>query len=377
MTKRGKAVRSSAQRVSNRGSRGWVTPFRAALLGWFRRHARDLPWRRTRDPYAIWISEIMLQQTQVATVIGYYHRFLEAFPNVNTLASAPETEVLRLWEGLGYYRRARQLHAAAKHVAEKHGGRFPSDFDAIYALPGIGRYTAGAIASIAFEQSKPILEANTIRLWARLAGIQDDVAAKATQTRLWGLAESVLTDSRSGEINQALMEVGGQVCKPQAPQCHECPVMSWCGAQRTGRPESIPRVRKKIEYEEVREIALVVRHNDRILVRQCGPKERWAGLWDFPRFAIGERNAKVDPQDLATRCATMTGIKPRVGELLATIRHGVTRFRITLDCYQANASGRGRCRNTARWVSTTELAELPLSVSGRRLATMLRNPTKD
>ena len=254
MTERGKAVRSAAQRVSTRGSRAWVTPFRAALLGWFRRNARDLPWRRTRDPYAIWISEIMLQQTQVATVIGYYHRFLEAFPNVNALADAPESEVLRLWEGLGYYRRARQLHAAAKDVAEKHGGRFPGDFDAIFALPGIGRYTAGAIASIAFDQSKPILEANTIRLWARLAGIQDDVAAKATQTRLWSLAERVLTESRSGEINQALMEVGGQVCKPQAPQCHECPVVLWCGAQRTGRPESIPRVRKKIEYEEVREI---------------------------------------------------------------------------------------------------------------------------
>ena len=212
----------------------WKQTFRRQLKRWYKNHARDLPWRRTREPYHVWISEIMLQQTQVATVIPYFERFLKAFPTIKKLAAADEEKVLRLWEGLGYYRRARQLHKAAKQIVEKHAGKFPSRLEDVDALPGIGRYTRGAILSIAFEQREPILEANTIRLNARLLALEEDTSSKASQNALWDFAEDILPTKDIGLFNQALMELGGAICTPKSPRCLLCPVASICPTRAAG-----------------------------------------------------------------------------------------------------------------------------------------------
>src|SRR5687768_10854498 len=197
----------------------WRTLLTRKLLAWFDRSARDLPWRRTSDLYAIWISEVMLQQTQVATVIAYFERFLHRFPDVGSLAAADEQQVLRLWEGLGYYRRARQLHAAAKVIVAEHSGRFPLAYDAVRSLPGIGRYTAGAILSIGAGARLPILEANTIRVLSRLTAFRGDPASSAGQKHLWQIAELTLPAKRVGTFNQSLMELGSEICTPKAPTC--------------------------------------------------------------------------------------------------------------------------------------------------------------
>ena len=201
-----------------------MSEVRGALLGWYRRHKRDLPWRRTRDPYAIWLSETMLQQTRVETVIPYYERFLARFPSVQALAEAAPDEVSKLWSGLGYYSRARNLHAAARKVVDGYGGELPSDVAALQELPGIGRYTAGAVASIAFDRAAPIVDGNVARVLARLLDLRDDVSAPATQQRLWAEAEALARGPKPGDLNQSLMELGALICTPRAPKCLLCPL---------------------------------------------------------------------------------------------------------------------------------------------------------
>lgn len=348
--------------------------FRRRLMAWYARHARDLPWRRSRDPYRVWLSEVMLQQTTVAAVKPYFERFLAAFPTVEALAAASEQQVLRCWEGLGYYRRARSLHAAAKQIAGEHGGEFPRDVPGLMALPGVGRYTAGAILSIAFDKPAPILEANTIRLWARLVGYRDDPAKSAGQKRLWQAAEDILPVRQAARFNQALMELGALVCTPVAPKCPACPVARHCASLAQGLQAEIPPAARKVPFTALREAAVVVRKNGALLVRQCGPSERWAGLWDFPRFAIEAEAPRFVRAELATKVRAQTGVEVDPGSLLATLKHGVTRYRITLECYEARAVG-GRIRSATgravRWIPGVELAELPLSVTGRKLAALV------
>ena len=203
----------------------WKKSFRRRLLCWYRRAARDLPWRRERNPYRIWISEVMLQQTQVATVRPYFHRFLREFPNIRTLAEADERSVLRLWEGLGYYRRAQQLHEAARIVVEQHDAQFPRDPQTLRSLPGIGRYTVGAVLSIAFDARLPVLEANTVRLLSRLLAYDQNPMRAAGQRLLWTFAEQLLPRQNVGTLNQALMELGSEICTPRTPKCDECPLV--------------------------------------------------------------------------------------------------------------------------------------------------------
>ena len=313
----------------------WKRTFRRRLLKWYSQHKRDLPWRRSKNPYRVWISEVMLQQTQVATVKDYFQRFVKTFPNVKRLAEADEQQVLRLWEGLGYYRRARQLRAAAQEIVAEHGGRFPRDVETLQTLPGIGRYTAGAIASIAFDQRAPILEANTIRLLSRLIAYREDPTKSAGQRLLWQTAEELLPRKEIAEFNQALMELGSLVCRPQQPDCEQCPAMGLCMAHEQGWENEIPAVGRKMQYVDVREAAVVVRKNGRVLLRLCAPEERWAGLWDFPRFEIDSEGPLFAGDELVEKVQEQTGIVVRPGALLKTIKHGVTRFRITLDCYEA------------------------------------------
>jgi A/G-specific adenine glycosylase len=338
---------------------------RRRLLAWYADMARDLPWRKSRDPYRVWVSEIMLQQTQVATVCDYFERFVAALPDVQALAAADERQVLRLWEGLGYYRRARQMHAAAKKVATEHGGRFPQDVERLQDLPGIGRYTAGAIASIAFGQREPILEANTIRLLSRLIAYRDDPLNAAGQRVLWGMAADVLPQKNVARFNQALMELGSLVCTPTDPRCDECPLAGVCAAHAAGLQHKIPRPKAKQQYTDVREAAVVIRRNGRVLMRECGPGERWAGLWDFPRFALEAEGPLFAKEEIIDKVRKQTGVTCAPEKVLTTIKHGVTRYHITLDCYSAKYIS-GRTQH-ARWIAQDLLAELPLSTTGRKI----------
>lgn len=350
------------------------TAFRRRLLKWFDANQRDLPWRKNRTPYRIWVSEIMLQQTQVATVIDYYLRFMTRFPTVRKLAAADQSEVLKLWEGLGYYRRARQLHAAAGEVVEKHGGKFPTDFENVLALPGIGRYTAGAILSISLDQKLPILEGNTIRLFARLLAMKDDPRSSANQKILWEFAESILPRKRCGDFNQALMELGAKVCTPTKPDCDLCPVSNDCPTFVQGLQDQIPAASKKIKFEDLHEAVVVVRKGQgtgtRYLVRQCGPDERWSGLWDFPRYKVADNNVEVD---LSKQLKDQTGLAANLVATTKRIKHAVTKYRITLDCFVADSpKGRLKKNQTAtQWLTANELSDLPMSTTGRKIAKAL------
>ena len=341
--------------------------FQRDLLQWFDASHRNLPWRKTKDPYAVWVSEIMLQQTQVATVIPYYERFLARFPTPSDLATADEQEVLRLWEGLGYYRRARSLHRAAQEIVGRFDGRFPEQFDQVHSLPGIGRYTAGAILSIALNQPTPILEGNTIRVHSRMHRVEDDINRSATQKRLWDLASQAVDPDRSGDMNQALMELGSEVCKPRSPGCSHCPVRRHCAMSSAEEVESLPYNATKEKLTAVHEAVVLVRRRGKLLLRQCQPGERWAGLWDFPRYA---HNPEQVEAQLEKAVLKQTGLNVSSRNTGWSIRHGVTRYRIQLSCYVADeVSGRLVQRsNSLRWFDPHELEELPLSVTARKVA---------
>ncbi|RIK81284.1 MAG: A/G-specific adenine glycosylase [Planctomycetota bacterium] len=349
--------------------------FRRRLVNWYGKHARPLPWRENRDAYRIWLSEVMLQQTTVAMARPYFERFVAAFPTVHDLAAADEQLILRMWEGLGYYRRARSLHAAAKAVSSDHGGVFPRDVASLMRLPGVGRYTAGAVASFAYDTSAPILEVNTLRVLARLAGYRGETASTAGQRFLWRTAEELVPAKGAGRFNYALMELGAVVCKPVQPQCETCPVTAHCAAFQAGLQNEIPRLAARPKPTAVREAAVVVRRNGCVLLRQRGRGERWENMWDFPRFELTSEVPLLVRDELVAKVRQQTGVTIEPGALLKTIKHGVTRFRITLDCYEARPAG-GRIRSTAetpvRWTPLAELAKLPLSVSGRQIANTIR-----
>jgi A/G-specific adenine glycosylase len=344
---------------------------RRRLVAWFGRSARDLPWRHDRDPYRVWISEVMLQQTQVAAVIPYFERFLVRFPDIMSLAASPLHDVLHHWQGLGYYRRARDLHRAAQLLVERHAGTVPRDPDAVRALPGFGRYTANAVLSQAYEVRLPILEANSVRLLCRLFAIDDDPKSSATQKRLWTIAEELLPKKRVGDFNQALMELGALVCTPAEPKCPECPLAGECQAFRRGLVDAIPRKSARPTIEAVREVAVVVRKKEEVLLVQRPAEGRWAEMWEFPRVPFG------DPQTHETAAATLLGelgIVATLGETIRTIRHGVTRFRITLTCLAAEfRSGRFEAGlyPRAEWLKPERLVEYPVSTPQRKLANAL------
>lgn len=256
--------------------------FQADLLGWFAAEQRDMPWRRTRDPYGVWISEVMLQQTQVDTVRDYWVRFMEKFPTVEALAASHLDAVLKAWEGLGYYTRARNLHKAARAVAERHGGTLPADPDALRALPGFGPYTAGAVAAIAFNLPEPAVDGNVLRVLSRLTDCHDDVTLPATRKRFEALARSLTPDGAASAFVQALMELGALVCTPRKPACHACPVAGACRAREAGTAETLPRkaARRKPPYADV--VVAVCLDGGRVLVTRRPEKGMLGGLMDFP-----------------------------------------------------------------------------------------------
>ncbi len=347
--------------------------FHRKLLAWYADSARDLPWRRTHDPYRIWISEIMLQQTTVVAVIPYFERFLARFPSVDALAAADETNVLRLWEGLGYYSRAKNLLRAAKAVVEKHHGQFPSDIEVLQTLPGIGRYTAGAIASFAFDIPAPIVEANTLRLYCRLLGYQSDPRSSVGQKVLWTFAEAVLPKTGPGRLNQALMELGATVCIPKEPRCGICPVSAHCHAFRDGTQSVVPQQKSKKVMTAITEVSIAIRRGPKYLLRRCPLNERWAGLWDFLRFEIAGDSKSVDTAHLTDTVRERTGLIIECGSQIAELKHAVTRYRITLKCITAiRQDGRLKSGNDWKWVKPADFQKYPLSVTGRRFAELLQ-----
>ncbi|MDB5306244.1 MAG: mutY [Gemmataceae bacterium] len=361
---------------------GWtgrtLAGLRTRLLNWFDRERRDLPWRADRDPYRIWVSEVMLQQTTVAAVVPYFTRFVTAFPTVAALAAADEQQVLRLWEGLGYYRRARHLHAAAKTLVADHAGALPDDAGVWAGLPGVGRYILGAVLSQAFDRKLPIVEANSLRVLARLFGYQGDPREGVGKEWVWGAAAAVLPATRVGDFNQALMELGALVCAPSSPKCTECPLAANCVANRAGVQEQIPPKKKPKAITEVGEVGVVIRAEGNVLLcRRPGNAARWQNMWEVPHAA---RGGGEDVSAAAVRVAKeLTGLDVAVDAELATIRHGVTRYAITLVCVDATLVG-GEFASTfyaeGRWVAPPALGDFPVSSPQRKLMTDLINPTR-
>lgn len=426
MTKR------TLESARDQAQREWeLEPARRALLKWFDRYGRALPWRDDPNPYRVWVSEIMLQQTTTQTVAGYFDRFLTQFPNASALARADEADVLKAWQGLGYYRRARAMRDAAKIVVERYNGELPGAREELEALPGIGRYAAGAILSFGFDRRAPILEANTTRLHARLLALEDDPTVARAQAILWRFAEAWLPRESPRRakgvyrrVNSALTDLGRMVCAPNNPLCETCPIAEYCRAYDAGRQYELPRYKPKRAPTPRLDVALWITRddlgvsgdpNDVLLVKR--PKEAlWGGLWDLPRFvdvgAQGEAtalgwSAKALDQAQAF-LETEIGVAPRnyrLGPVITTFKHAVTRFRVTLalcrladsNWYATGASERTlfdlnnnerfdqigredrsdkktdtRVAEEWRWVKCEELEKYPMSTTGRKLAEFIK-----
>lgn len=359
---------------------GWsartLPALRAKLLAWFDRHRRDLPWRADRDPYRIWVSEVMLQQTTVAAVVPYFTRFLAAFPTLAALAAADEQDVLKLWAGLGYYRRARHLHAAARQLAAEYPDGLPDDPAAWAALPGVGRYILGAVLSQAFDRRLPIVEANSLRVLARLRGYRGDPREGPGKAWVWAAAEAVLPAKRAGDFNQALMELGALVCTPANPKCGECPLAKVCVANRDGLQGAIPPPKKAKDIVLVNEVGVVIRDGDKVLLCQRpADAGRWQNMWEVPHAAVRDGEPLADAA--ARVAAELTGLAVEPGAELLTVKHGVTRYAITMTCVEAAIRGGAFAPGyyaAGRWLAPAELGDYPVSSPQRKLIAALTNP---
>ncbi|WP_230467296.1 A/G-specific adenine glycosylase [Lujinxingia vulgaris] len=345
---------------------GRVDAFQRALLSWFWRERRELPWRGVGDPYATWVSEIMLQQTQVVTVVDYFQRWMARFPDVAALAAANEEEVLEQWSGLGYYRRARFLHRAAKVIVEEHGGELPSTLEGLRTLPGVGPYTAGAIASIAFGLPAPIVDGNVIRVFARLFAIEGDPRSTANQKSFWGLAEALVDPQNPGDFNEALMELGARVCTPRSPACLLCPVREFCAGFASGEPEALPEVARRSAVKPMRAVAVVVtrqgRRGKELLV---GPRDAGgllAGMLEFPTVEReGKRWPKLD------EVASLLGMKV-VAEEVGELTHVFSHRRLLTRIFAAEVGSEATFADERwRWVPERELSQAAISALTRKI----------
>jgi A/G-specific adenine glycosylase len=331
-----------------------------------------MPWRRTRGPYAIWVSEVMLQQTQVATVKPYFERFMARFTTPRALASAELGDVLKVWEGLGYYSRARNLHRAAQTICREHGGRLPSAEKELLKIPGIGPYTAGAIASIAFDRPVPAVDGNVARVLCRLFLVRRDARQARTHRRLREHIEPLLRLGRPGAVNQALMDLGATLCKPADPDCPQCPLARFCGAQCTGVQAKFPRRAKRPKVPHYDVVAGIIWRRGCVLIDQRPAEGLLGGLWEFP-------GGKVQPGEtpqiaLAREVREELGVKIRVGPLLETVRHAYSHFRITLRFHDARyVSGRTRALGCAafRWVRPGQLGRYAFPRANRSMVQRL------
>lgn len=352
---------------------------RTELLTWFDAHKREMPWRaEDPNPYHVWLSEVMLQQTQVDTVRPYFRRWIERFPTVHALAEAPLDDVMSLWSGLGYYQRARRLHSAAQRIVEQHQGAFPQAFSDILDLPGVGRYTAGAIASIAFGQRKPVLDGNVARVLARLHAIEGDPTQTAVSKRLWAEAEKLLPSSRVGDFNQALMELGALICRPKGPSCVRCPIAPWCQARIQGRTAELPTPKARPEKKHVVSGALLITHPEdeaRVLLAQRPREGLLSGLWELPQLIMTPRRIPRRPKPplsasaanrkkLARFARRELGLVLDVLEPQPVVRHTFTHLKWMMVPWQTRLKGAHAVDLSEssylawRFVSRDELGEL-------------------
>jgi A/G-specific adenine glycosylase len=346
---------------------------RARLLRWYDANRRDLPWRRSVDPYAIWISEAMLQQTRVETVIPYWERFLETFPDVESLARADLDDVYSVWTGLGYYSRARNLKAAAESIVADHGGRLPTTAAGLRGLKGIGRYTAGAVASIAFDREEPLVDGNVVRVFARLFGIRRDSASKPVVEDLWRIAAELVRGPRPGDLNQALMELGATVCTPRKPDCPRCPVRRACDARARGDAESLPIKTKKQKPRPMRAVAAWIERNGKILCVRRPEKGLMAGLWELPggEIAMDEEGKDRLPDILLE----VVGLQIRDPRSVGHVEHVFTHRRLDLEVFRCRAVKGARVQRgpfvAHRWLAPAMLLDLAHAGSTRKAMTLL------
>ncbi|MEP0922912.1 A/G-specific adenine glycosylase [Leptolyngbya sp. ST-U4] len=336
-----------------------IHDLRQNLLRWYGESGRDLPWRRTRDPYAIWVSEIMLQQTQVKTVMPYYEHWMQQFPTIAHLAQADQQQVLKAWQGLGYYARARNLHRAAQIILAQHGGKFPQDLPSVMSLPGIGQTTAGGILSAAFNQAVPILDGNVKRVLARLRGI--NVPPSQAIKALWQVSASLLDPQQPCDFNQAFMDLGATICTPKNPACLLCPWNPYCLAYQTNMQNELPVSEKRAPTPH-KQIGVAVIWNDRgqILIDRRKQEGLLGGLWEFP-------GGKIEPGETVEACIVREireeiGIEITVGDRLITIDHTYTHFRVTLNvhhCQYVSGEPQAIECDEVRWVEVADLEQFP------------------
>ncbi|HYL47209.1 MAG TPA: A/G-specific adenine glycosylase [Candidatus Limnocylindrales bacterium] len=348
-----------------------LTKFQKKLLEWFRTHRRELPWRASRDAYRVWVAEVMLQQTRIAAVLPYYRKFLKRFPGVRSLARARQEEVLKLWAGLGYYSRARNLHRAAKEIVARHGGKFPRVYGAALALPGIGQYTAAAVLSIAYDAPLAVLDGNVARVLARLEGVRGDLRAPGRRQWLAKLSERLLAVEAPGDWNQALMELGEVVCTPMSPRCVECPVAGWCRARVRGLQNEIPAPRRKRAPVEMKIAAAVLRdgRGRTMLVKDPGAHDGvlFSRMWQFPAVGV----AHDAREELARHLRATLGVDGVRLEALAEAKHGVTFRKITLLPFLGRVERLPK-RPRTRVLLLERLTEIPVSSATRKIAEAAR-----
>lgn len=347
--------------------------FARRLLDWYREHGRDLPWRRTQDPYRILVSEIMLQQTQVERVLCYYPRFLETFPNLKALAEAPLDRVLKVWEGMGYYARARNLHRAAQIILTEHGGRVPSELSTLQALPGVGYNTAASVASFAYERPWPVLDGNAMRILCRAFLLRSDPRVRAQQKRLLDLAKTLQPAKWAGPFNQALMDLGALICRPTNPQCAHCPLSALCASYGSGDPANLPRFTPRRPRPHYHITAGIIWKGKRFLIAQRQHDKLLGGLWEFP----GGKQEKEETleQCLRREIREELGIHIRVEEPFMSLEHGYSHFRFTLHAFHCTyLKGRPRSLGCAafKWIQIPELQRYALPRADQKLAAALR-----
>jgi len=341
--------------------------FTPRLLAWYHKHKRILPWRDHPDPYAVWVSEIMLQQTRVDTVIPYFEKWMKLFPTAKALASASEQEVLNTWEGLGYYSRARNLHKAAKMVTEKFNGELPRDLDDLRSLPGIGRYTVGAIASMAFGLDEPTLDGNLRRVFARLFDVEEFADSPAGEKILWGLAAQNLPKGQAGDYNQALMDLGATICLPKNPRCLLCPLMGLCKARENGTQDARPVLKPKKGTPQYIHAAAVVLRRGRVLLSQRPAEGLLGGMWEFPNARV-----EVDPaRELVKALRAATQLQVNRGEALEKVNHAYSHFRVTVYPFYCQAVFIPKNKNL-KWVRLAQLEDYPMGKVDRQIALKIK-----
>ena len=335
---------------------------RRDLLAWYSANQRDLPWRRTRDPYAIWISEAMLQQTRVETVLAYWPRFLTRFPDIASLAASREDDVLAAWSGLGYYRRARALREAACAIVERHGGVFPRERASVLALPGICPYTAGAVLSIALGQREPLVDGNVARVFSRLFAVEHGLGTVDSNRRLWELAQELLPESGNpGDWNQALMELGATLCTAKSPSCERCPLAHSCLARKQGRVPCLPLPKPRVQMLDVEVEVLVVRRKGGVLLERRGESaSRMAGLFELPTREVGTPSglfrAQWEPEGLFL-----------VGSEIGRARHTITCHRIDVSVREGRLAAGGKLPECFSWVDHAQATQLALTGMARKV----------